>query len=224
MRLIFFGQAGSESGVSGPDSWWGMSGKWSDPAQLPLSLYRVRIACEVDSCLSVVLQVKMQCSVDQRYAIKFCVKLEKSATKTLAMIQKAYGKDAFSKAQVFRWHKAFREGREDVEDEERIGRPSTPRTSDNVAKVKAVLDSDRRLSVRLTADQVGLPKSIAHEIITTELQMRKVCAKLVPKVLTDEQKENRVTISCELLCTIQRRKDRALSGTLPSLLDQRRLE
>jgi len=29
--------------------------------------------------------------------------------------------------------------------------------------------------------------------------MRKVCAKLVPKVLTDEQKENRVSIFRELL-------------------------
>jgi hypothetical protein len=81
MRLIFLGQAkGLKSGVSGPDGWWGMSGKWSDLAQLPLSLYRVRIACEVDSCFSIVSQVKMQRSVDQRYAIKFCVKLEKSAT------------------------------------------------------------------------------------------------------------------------------------------------
>ena len=49
MRLIFLGQA-EVSGVSGPDGWWGVSGKWSDPAQLSLSLYRVRIACEVDSC------------------------------------------------------------------------------------------------------------------------------------------------------------------------------
>ena len=176
-----------------------MSGKWSDPAHLPLSLYRVQIACEVDTCLSVVSRVKMQCSVDQRYTIKFCVKLEKSATETLAMIQKAYGKDALSKAQVFRWHKAFREGREDVEDEQCIGRLSMSHTSDSVAKVKAVLDSDRRLSVRLIADQVGLPKSIVHEIVTTELQLWKFCAKLVPKVLTDEQKENRVLISCELL-------------------------
>ena len=78
MRLIFLGQAeGSRSGVSGPDGWWGMSRKRSDPAQLPLSLYRVRIACEMDSCLSVVSRVKMQRSVDQRYAIKFCVKLKK---------------------------------------------------------------------------------------------------------------------------------------------------
>ena len=194
------GQAeGSGSRVSGPDGWWGMSGKWCDPAQLPLSLYRVWIACEVDSCLSIMSRVKMQRIVDQRYVMKFCVKLEKSTTETLAMIQKAYGKDALSKAQVFRWHKVFREGREDVKDEQRTRCPSVSHTSDIVAKVKAVLDSDRRLSVRLKADRVGLPKSIVHEIITTELQMWKVCAKLVPTVLTDEQKENRVSISHELL-------------------------
>jgi len=162
-ETIFLGQAeGSGSGVSGPDSCWGMSGRWSEPAQLPLSLYRVRIACEADSCLSAVSWVKMQRSVDQQYAITFCVKLKKSATETLAMIPKAYGKDALSKAQVFRWHKAFREGTEEVEDEQRLGRPSTSHTLDNVAKVKAVLDSDRCLSVRLISDQVGLPKSIVH--------------------------------------------------------------
>ena len=141
----------------------------------------------------------MQRSVDHRYTIKFCVKLEKSMTETHAIIHKAYGKDALLKAQVFKWHKVFSEGREDVKDEQRIGRPSTSHTSDNVAKVKAVLDSDQRVSVRLIADQVGLPKSIVHEIVTTKLQMWKVCTKLVPKVLTDEQKENRVSISRELL-------------------------
>ncbi len=130
---------------------------------------------------------------------KFCVKLGNSATETIAMIQKAYGKDALSKSQVGRWHKAFREGREDIEDEQRTGRPSTSHTLDSVAKVKAVLDSDQRLSVRLIADKVGLPKSIVYEIGTTELQMQKFFAKLVPKVFTDEQKENRVSVSREVL-------------------------
>ena len=113
--------------------------------------------------------------------MKFCVKLEKSATETIAIIQKAYGKDALSKLKVGRWHKAFREGREDVEDEQHIGRPSMSHTLDNVAKVKVVLDSDRRLSVRLITDQVGLPKSIVHEIVTIELQMRKFVRNWFPR-------------------------------------------
>jgi hypothetical protein len=65
------------------------------------------------------------------------------------MIQRAYGKDVLLKAQVFRCHKAFREGREYVKDEKHTGSPSTSHTSDNVARVKAVGDSDRRLKKRV---------------------------------------------------------------------------
>ena len=54
---------------------------------------------------------------------------------------------------------------------------------------------------------MGLPKSIVHEIVTTELQVRKVCAKLVAKVLIDEQKENRVSISRELLDRVRGNPD-----------------
>jgi hypothetical protein len=71
--------------------------------------------------------------------------------KVLRETQKIHDQDAcydterlrencFLKAQVFRWHKKFRERREDVEDEQRIGYPSTSHTLDNVAKVKAVLE------------------------------------------------------------------------------------
>ena len=77
----------------------------------------------------------MQQNVEQRCAIKFCVKLEKSATETIAMLEKAYGEDSLSRAEVFRWHKAFREGRENAEDEERSRRPTTAHTSDNADRV-----------------------------------------------------------------------------------------
>ena len=87
--------------------------------------------------------------------------------------------------QVFRWHKAFKDGRESVEDEQRIGRPSTSRTENSVASVKAVLDRDQRLNVWLIAEDVGLPKMDAHRIITEDLHMKKICAKLVPKNLSD---------------------------------------
>jgi len=68
-----------------------------------------------------------------------------------------------------------------------------------VARGKAVLDRGRRLSVRLIAEEVGLPKTDVHRIITENLHMRKICAKLVPKNLSDEKKENLLLISRELL-------------------------
>ena len=54
-----------------------------------------------------------------------------------------------------------------------------------VAHVKAVLDRDRRLNVQLIAEEVGLPKTDVHRIITEDLHMRKICAKLVPKNFSD---------------------------------------
>jgi hypothetical protein len=44
-------------------------------------------------------------NLEQRYAIKFCVKLGESATDAYETIQKAFDNDSLSRAQVFRWHK-----------------------------------------------------------------------------------------------------------------------
>jgi len=52
----------------------------------------------------------MQKNIEQRYAIKFCVKLNKSTTETLASLTEAYGGAALSRTMVFKWHKAFKEG------------------------------------------------------------------------------------------------------------------
>ena len=62
---------------------------------------------------------------EQLCAIKFCVKLGESATVTYEKLQRSYGEHSLSRAQVFRWHKSFLEGREKVEDEPHAGRPST---------------------------------------------------------------------------------------------------
>jgi hypothetical protein len=67
----------------------------------------------------------MQRSLDQRYAIKLCVKLGKSATETFDMIKQAYPDIALARSGVFRWHQAFLEGWEEVADAERARRPST---------------------------------------------------------------------------------------------------
>ena len=81
-----------------------------------------------------------------RCAIKFCVKNGESATVTYENLQRAYGENYLSSAQVFRWHKSFLEGREQVEDEPRAGRPSTSKTEDNVERVRSLVRSDRRLT------------------------------------------------------------------------------
>jgi hypothetical protein len=47
------------------------------------------------------------------------------------MLTEAYGADAMKKLSVCDWHKRFKEGREDVKDDERTGRPKTHWTDEN---------------------------------------------------------------------------------------------
>ena len=54
------------------------------------------------------------------------------ATVTYEKLQMSYGERSLSRAQVFRFHKFFLEGREQVEDAPRAGRSSNSKTSDNV--------------------------------------------------------------------------------------------
>ena len=58
---------------------------------------------------------------------------------------------------------------------------------------------DRRLSVRMIAEETGLNKNAVHRIPTEHLHMRKICAKLVPKNLSVEHKVNRLEICQDLL-------------------------
>ena len=95
--------------------------------------------------------------------------------------------------------KGFCEGRESVTDEERSGRPATSRTEENIAKIRQIVREDRRLAVRSIAEQVNIDRETVRIIVTEVLDVRKVCAKMVPKELTEEQKQIRVTICQDLL-------------------------
>ncbi|UYV69451.1 hypothetical protein LAZ67_6003646, partial [Cordylochernes scorpioides] len=145
----------------------------------------------------------MERSLEQRYAIKFCVRLRKNATERFQMLQKAFKDDCISRSQSGKWHKAFKEGREEVADEPRSGRPTTARTDENVDRVLEGLRTDRRLSIQQIADTLHMSTFVVNRIVTEDLQMLKVCAKLVPKVLTQDQKELRVLRCQELLDLIQ---------------------
>jgi len=62
-----------------------------------------------------------------------------------------------------------------------------------------VIRGNRRLIVREVADEVGISTGSCHQIFTEKLQMRRVSPKFVPRLLTGDQKENRVEIRQELL-------------------------
>ena len=85
----------------------------------------------------------MQESIKQWYAIKFCVKLNKSAIETFASLTEAYRVATLSRTMAFKWHKAFKEGRENVEDEPHSGRPISSTNDQNVEEPDLRCDGER---------------------------------------------------------------------------------
>ena len=100
----------------------------------------------------------------------------------------AYGEDCVSRGRVFEWYKRFSEDRESVKDDDRPGCPRAAATDDNIEKVRDVIRKDRRLGVRAVTEEVNLDRESVRRILREEFNMRKICAKMVPKLLSDEQK------------------------------------
>ena len=61
-------------------------------------------------------------TLEERYAIKFCFKLEENSTETHGMLQTAFRPSCMNPASVFEWHKRFKGDRESVRDDERCRR------------------------------------------------------------------------------------------------------
>jgi len=61
------------------------------------------------------------------------VKLGKNTSDFCAVPSKAFGREAMKR--VSEWHKWFKEGQKNMEDDERLGRPRSCTTNENVEKV-----------------------------------------------------------------------------------------
>ena len=105
------------------------------------------------------------------------------------------GKDAPSYATVKRWMAEFKRGRQSLEDDPRPGRPVTVATPEMVNKVHDIVTTDRRVTERYIACTVGISPERVHSILTEDLEMRKLSARWVPRLLTVDQKHTRRTLS-----------------------------
>jgi len=61
-----------------------------------------------------------------------------------------------------------------------------------------MIRSYRRLTVREISEDLNISYGSVQNILTTDLNMRRVSAKFVPRVLTVEQKQQRLSLSLEL--------------------------
>ena len=68
-----------------------------------------------------------------------------------------------------------------------------------IEKVRQIVMEDLRLTLREIVEKVGISRGSVHSILTEDLCMRRVSAKSIPKLLTEQQKELRMEITQDML-------------------------
>jgi [histone H3]-lysine36 N-dimethyltransferase SETMAR len=145
--------------------------------------------------------------MEQRTAIKFCVKLGKSASETHEMLLTAYGSQCVSRTTAFEWFRRFKSGRESVEDNPRCGRPATARTSRSVRLIEELLSEDRAVTVRLLEEVTDINRETIRLILREDLNKRKLCARFVPHSLNEDQKRQRLVASQDFIELVDKDKN-----------------
>ena len=145
--------------------------------------------------------------LEQRTNIKFCQKLGRTATETFQMMQQVYDDDALSHSVVFRWHRRFSQGRDSMEDDVRTGRSQTVRTQRKIEEVAMLVRANRSQSVADLAAAAAAAAAAAEEvshgtcykILTDDLNMSRVTQQCVPRILTQDQRDDLIGICGDLI-------------------------
>jgi hypothetical protein len=105
---------------------------------------------------------------EQRICIKFCFNLKKN--------------NAMSQSKTFLRYKRFKDGWMSV-DNKCSGQLSTS-TTENIAKVQEAILADHRQTIHDVCEIVGLSYGTVQHILADNLNMRRISARFVPRLLS----------------------------------------
>jgi hypothetical protein len=98
---------------------------------------------------------------------------------------------------VFQWHAWFKTGHTSVDDDELTERPTSCKTPETVAQIQEFVHQDQRQSIHDIAER-GNGYGTCQRVLVKKLGMHHTAAKFVPRILTADQKQQRVNIRTEI--------------------------
>src|ERR1700729_2562510 len=136
---------------------------------------------------------------EARAVIKFLMFQGKTTTEIHREMEPVFRDSCPSYTSVKNWCQQFKCCRSNVADLPRSGRPASECNDENATRVKKIIDQDRKMTIVEIASRVKLNERTVYRILHNRLNMRKVCARWVPRLLTREQKQTRVNCCQQLL-------------------------
>ena len=98
-----------------------------------------------------------------------------------------------------RWAREFANGREAVEDEHRSGAAKSVRSENTIESVRQQIDQDPHSSIRQISLNLNLFYGNVQTILLEDLTLKKVFARWVHHILTEDQKRQRVLCARKLI-------------------------
>jgi hypothetical protein len=100
---------------------------------------------------------------------------------------------------VFKWHKRFAQGRDSLEGDEHTGQPRTVRTELKIQEVAMLVRANHLQTEYKIAVAAGICHGTCHKILSDDLNMSHVTQHSVPRVLRQDQRDDRMSICGDLI-------------------------
>lgn len=139
----------------------------------------------------------------QRAVIEFLVLEGESAAAIHKRLKNVYGDHTLDVSNVRRWASRIKggetaKGEAVLTDQPRSGRPAHAVSDMNLKSTDELIKENRRITITEISEALDISRGSAGNLVS-KLGYSKVCAKWVPRQLTDAMKEQRVEASTELL-------------------------
>jgi len=122
-----------------------------------------------------------------------------------------YG-NVMNRQNVTKWCREFSEGRTDVHDEQRSGRPSLI-SDELLQETEGEIRAYRHVTIRELHHIIPeVSKTTIHEAVTEKLGHRKLRARWVPKMVTDDHKTKRMGSALKFLTRYAQEGDEFLDS------------
>ena len=135
---------------------------------------------------------------EQRLCIKFCASIGKSATETIKIIHQDFEDQRLGRTQDASMGYPF-EIRSHISRRRRTHREAHKCSNlETVARIQELIHQDQPRTICEIAEVVEVGYGTSQRVLTEEFGIHRVAAKFLPRILTCDQKQQRVNIFTEI--------------------------
>ena len=138
-------------------------------------------------------------NIEYRVVIEFFTRKGLNAAEISNELNDVYKDFAPAYRTVGKWAAEFKDPEHGFEDLPRPGRPSIATDEESIKAIERIVMRDRQISFCRVAYELDISSTSVYEMMNSQLDIKKVSTRWVPKLLTPIQRANRVDCCEELL-------------------------